>query len=195
MSPKTLAVYDFDNTLIKGDSLWLFVRALRGLSLAGLTFALGLLWALLTPEFYADHRTAIKRRWLRLVLAGQTLDACQQAAHVVRLRIEWLGEIVKTLEQHAASGAEIVIATGALNVYIATLLEGVPYHLVLCTVMEERAGVLTGRLATPNTVRHVKAELVAEYIKRRGPFARITGYGNKPSDLPMLALCDDAFVV
>lgn len=194
-APKTLAVYDFDNTLVKGDSLWLFVAALRGAPVAAGTFAAGLVWALLTAEFYVDHRTAIKRRWLRLALAGQTLAACQQAAHVVRLKLRWKGNVVKTLEKHAADGAEIVIATGALNLYIATLLEGVPYHVVLCTALETVDDKLTGRMATPNTVRQVKADLVTEYIKRRGPFARIYGYGNKPSDLPMLALCDDAFVI
>lgn len=194
--PKTLAVYDFDNTLIHGDSLWAFVCALRGTPLAVITAFIGLLHAVLTLQFYRDHRTAFKRRWLRLALMGASPDACQQAAHIVRLSARWKGDVVKTLEKHAAEGAEIVIATGALNVYIATLLEGVPYHIILCTSMETRPdGRLTGRLLTPNTVRLEKARLVAAYMQRRGPFDRVYGYGNMPSDRQMLALCSDAFVI
>lgn len=192
---RALAVYDFDNTLIKGDSLWLFLAALCGRGPAALYAAAAVLLMLGQAECYRDRRTAFKRAWLRLALRGKTTSACQQAAHVVRLQVQWKTEVLKTLEQHAASGAEIVIATGALDSYIATVLEGVPYHVVLCTGMAVLGGQLTGNLKTPNTVRQAKADLVAEYIKRRGPFSRIYGYGNRPSDLPMLALCDDAFII
>lgn len=192
---RTLAVYDFDNTLIHGDSLWLFVRAARTLPVAAITILLGTLWALLTPEFYGDPKTAIKRRWLRLTLAGVSLDACQNAALKVRGRVRWKGDVVKTLEKHAAEGADIVIATGALDVYIAAVADGLPYHLILCTSMEKNNGRLTGRLLTPNTVRAEKARLVAAYIEQRGPFSHISGYGNLPSDRQMLALCNDSFVI
>lgn len=192
---KTLAVYDFDNTLIRGDSLWHFVAALRGAPLAALLAAAGFITAMFTREFYPDYKGAMKRQWLGLALRGQTLDACRQAAHIVRVQLRWKADVVKTLEKHAAEGADIVIATGALNTYIGTLLEGVPYHIILCTSMEQAGGKLTGRLATPNAVRAEKARLVAAYIKQRGPFDRISGYGNLPSDRQMLALCDDAFVI
>ena len=192
---RTLAVYDFDNTLIHGDSLWLFVCVARTWIGAAATILLGTGWALLTVEFYRDPKTAIKRRWLRLALNGLTLDAAAKAALQVKARVRWNGATVKTLEKHAAEGADIVIATGALDIYIGTVVEGVPYHLILCTVMEKKDGRLTGRLMTPNTVREEKARLVAAYIDQRGPFSHISGYGNLPSDRQMLNLCTDSFVI
>lgn len=191
----TLAIFDFDGTLIRGDSLWLFITALRGRGRALRALLMAMLTAPASNTFWYDPRTAIKERWLAATLADATAAECAAAAALVRDNIHWLPAQRMALEQHAADGATILIATGALDVYITTLLDGLPITAVLCTPVErDENGTLTGRMGG-NAVRAAKAARVAAYIKQHGPFTRIIGYGNLPHDRQMLGLCTEAHFI
>jgi HAD superfamily phosphoserine phosphatase-like hydrolase len=98
--------------------------------------------------------------------------------------------------KHKADGALIVVATGALDLYIRALLADLPVDLVLATELETTAdGRLTGALKGGNCVRKEKARRVAALLAAEGPFAISYGYGNAPHDLPMLDLLDQRMVI
>ncbi|MDD5585485.1 MAG: HAD-IB family phosphatase [Alphaproteobacteria bacterium] len=183
---RTVVFFDYDDTLVKGDSLWPFLVAVAGWPRACIALSeaiVGLIWALANG---GDHRTYVKERLLQRLLAGKRME---ELAPAVEKMLGWpreRGLVMNALREHHDRGNHIVIASGSLSLYLPALLRKVPHHAVLCTDMEIKDGVVTGRMASGNCVRARKAERVADYLLTHGPFDDSWGYGNAPNDLPML---------
>lgn len=194
-----LAVFDFDNTLVRGDSLWPFVVAVVGLPAAVAAMAEGIARAAVA-DADVDKRTRIKEVFLRRTLARQTPAAILHTAARIHHWPRWKAPIMARLHAHYQSGHHVVIASGGLDLYLPSLLSDIPYHALICTKMASKAdGSLTGEMLSPNCVRANKAALVKQYIDdyeiRHTAFADSWGYGNLPHDLPMLALVKNRVIV
>lgn len=191
---RTIAIFDFDATLIKGDSLWPFLAAVAGWPRCLLALALALcVWAARRTK--GDARTFIKSRLLMALLAGRRVDSFDRARQKLRGWVVWLEPTLKALREHHAAGHHIVIASGGLDLYLPDLLRDIPHHALICTQMEVKDGCVTGAMLSQNCVRKRKAELVAAYLAAHGPFEESWGYGNLPHDLPMLALVRHRVIV
>jgi len=198
---RTLAVFDVDRTLIRGDSLWPFLVYVAGLPRALLALAEASVLFLLqhwrgkndpTPD---DPRTFIKAHLLRRLLAGRKVDQLTSAIEKLHAWRRWNEPMRKTLFDHAAEGRQIVIASGALDLYLPALLGNLPAHVLLCTDMETKDGIITGVMRSGNCVRARKAEMLAAYLAENGPFEESWGYGNFPHDVPMLNLLNHRVIV
>lgn len=194
-----IAFFDFDATLIHGDSLLMFVGELVGHNRAKLAF-LDALRSCTTRKLRGrlpgvDFPGSVKTILLRRTLCNIPLKAAEAAAERLRGHLRWHQPMLDKLLQHKRAGDRVVIATGALNVYMPVLLRGLPVDDLLATPMEVHDGILTGQLSGSNCVRLAKAERVRNYLAENGPFARSYGYGNRPSDLPMLEVVDDPTII
>ncbi len=194
-----VAFFDFDGTLIHGDSLPLFVGTVIGRRRAALALAdairSGLHRHVRGRGVGADFPGSVKAIFLKRTLRGLPVADAQAAAERMIPRIRWHAPLLDTLKAHRDRGHRVVIATGALDLYMPALLRGLPVDDLLATGMEVVDGALTGRLGTANCVRLDKAERVRGWIDQNGPVGGTWGYGNEPSDLPMLALMQRAEVV
>lgn len=194
-----VAFFDFDGTLIHGDSLLMFIGEVIGRNRARLAFLDALRSGLHRHargrgpgvDFPGSVKTILLRRTLRGVPLADALAAAERLVH----RIRWHAPLVETLKMHRREGRRVVVATGALDIYMPALLRGLDIDDLLATGMEVRDGALTGRLCTGNCVRLDKAERVRGWIAANGPFGETWGYGNRPSDLPMLSVVDRPSVV
>lgn len=187
-----IAFFDFDGTLVKGDSLLPYLGYVAGWPrMIG-----GFVRALLRPEpGHPDYRTGVKCALLRYTLKGMPIDHARRAAtRLAPLRM-WKEPAYSALLRHKQEGFTIVVATGALELYIGQLLTDLPIDAIISTEMEIKDGRLTGALSGGNCVRQEKARRVAAYLSAHGPFDVTYGYGNAPHDLPMLALLDHKTVI
>ncbi|MEI7610453.1 MAG: HAD-IB family hydrolase [Rhodospirillaceae bacterium] len=190
MDSPGIAIFDFDDTLIAGDSLPRFLDEVAGVMRTRTAMIAAVAGALAAHAVRrppgADFPGSVKALLLAATLRGIPLSAAGEAAYRLKSRLRWLDPQVEALRAHAAAGRRIVVASGALDIYLPILLEGLPVDDILATDMETQDGALTGRLAAGNCVRALKAERVRPLIAATsGPS---WGYGNAPSDLPMLAL-------
>lgn len=194
---RRIAIFDFDGTLVGGDSLLPFLERVAGRARARLIFAralrVGLMRARANPD--DDLRTRIKAGMLSRALAGVPLARAQAAAEDLRHWPRWFEPTLSALRRHADAGDRVVVATGGLSLYIPTLLEGLPVHHILATDMEVAGDMLTGQMQGGNCVRAEKARRVSALLMEYGPFEESHGYGNRPSDLPFLALMSHANVI
>ncbi|MFV3128257.1 HAD family hydrolase [Niveispirillum sp. KHB5.9] len=194
---RRIAIFDFDGTLVGGDSLLPYLGRVAGRMRSGLVFArairAGLTSAGSNPD--DDLRTRIKGGMLYRALKGVPLEVAQGAAERMRPWPRWYAPTLNALKRHADAGDVVVVATGGLSLYIPTLLEKLPVHRILATDMEVRGGVLTGHMQGGNCVRAEKARRVASLLRELGPFDETYGYGNRPSDLPFLALMSHPMVI
>jgi len=193
---RRIAFFDFDDTLVKGDSLWPFLLSAAG-AWTCLRAALlgGLAWIAASLRKDMDRRTIVKKILLKETLGGRSIEDLHKATAGMRDWAHWKAESMDALRAHAAAGDHIVIATGSLALYIPAMLEGIPYHALIATEMEVENGRLTGRmLPSGNCVRNVKAARVAAYLETFGP-AESWAYGNAPHDLPMMAVTTHGRVI
>lgn len=202
MARTDAAFFDFDDTLIHGDSLLTFLEEAAGAWTARRAFALAAASALRDRAFggdgaHVEFKTAVKAKALRWTLAGATLDDCAAAAGRVAGRLRWCEAMLKTVGDLRAQGARIVLATGALDVYLPAVLAPLgPLDGLLCTEMAVVDGRLTGAMASANCVRGEKARRVREWLASQNVAGGASvGYGNRPSDLPMLAALDRGWEV
>ncbi len=191
MTP-VIAVFDLDCTLTRRDTLLPWLVEMRGWRR---TLTAAARAGVINPANRAtgagDLRTRIKERLLKHLLTGVPVEAAHEAALAVGRRIGWRTEIVRALEEHRAAGHRVLIATGSSSLFASAMLADRFGLLdVIGTELEVADGHLTGRLAGANCVRLAKADRVADWLRRNGPFAERWGYGNTPHDLPMLDLMD-----
>ena len=89
-SDTSIAVFDFDHTLIEGESFWAFLILAAGWprTIATMAEALALLGARRLENkndpVFADHRTYIKAHLLQKLLAGRTADQLRPATEKLR---------------------------------------------------------------------------------------------------------------
>ncbi|WP_119680059.1 HAD family hydrolase [Indioceanicola profundi] len=194
-----LAIFDFDGTLVQGDSLLPFLELVAGRTRARTALLRAVrasVWDRAVRSGREDSRTAVKAGLLKRTLKGVPVEQARAAAKQLGAWIRWNPTILEALRRHADRGDRVVVATGALKLYMPDLLGDLPVDDLIATEMEIADGILTGRMCHGgNCVREEKARRITEYLERNGPFATTYGYGNRPSDLPFLALMEHPVVV
>ena len=192
--PQNLAVFDFDDTLVHGDTMWTFLALVAGwpaFVLASTATALLFIYKhflLHDARLPADRKTFFKQQMLKRLLAGRRVESLREPTARLRSRLTWNETMRRTLQEHYDKGDRVVVATGSLNLYLPELFRDVPHHQLLMTDVEIVDGIVTGVLHHGNCVRQGKADRVAAYMREQGPFGDTYGYGNFPDDVPMLNL-------
>jgi HAD superfamily phosphoserine phosphatase-like hydrolase len=181
------AVFDFDKTLIRQESMGMFLRAVAGERFASACCAAGAKAAAATP---GRRRDAFRFEMLRRMLAGKTIAEAHAAAERVFARLEWISWTMQELHRHRDEGRRILVATGSLSVYMPAILEmkGIQVDSLLSTEIAVDGDVLTGEMVTPSCTWTEKARRVKEW--RTGVEGALWGYGNLPHDRAMLAITD-----
>ncbi|MBP9694623.1 MAG: haloacid dehalogenase-like hydrolase [Alphaproteobacteria bacterium] len=197
LSKQNIAFFDFDETLIENDSLLLFQYALLGKTKTYLSFFQALFLTIIHhlkgSSKGEDFKGSVKAEWIYLTMRHQPIKHLEKLAESIASQLTWKTSIVQKLQSHAANGDKIIIATGALSIFIKQIInQKVPYDAILSTEMEVKDAKLTGFIKGYNCVRIRKAEAIQNYLKTHGPFNTIYAYGNLPSDRYMLDLADVA---
>jgi HAD superfamily hydrolase (TIGR01490 family) len=188
-----LALFDFDGTLTRKDTLFDFARFAVGggaywARLAGLAPMLALHKAGLVGA------TAAKERFLARFFGGWPEERFRAAAASYcagRLPAVLRPEAVRRLEWHQAQGHQVAIVSASAEDWVRpwASVRGVE---VLATQLARDQGRLTGRLASPNCNGEEKVRRVRERFAV-GDYATIYAYGDTQGDGPMLALAGQPF--
>ncbi len=191
---RTVAFFDFDQTLVQQDTLPLFLRTVSGEDGFKSALKAGIVAAMMNPFAWRNAgRAAIFRSVLHLVPLAEAQDIARSLAHQLR----WKEPLREALQRHADAGDTVVVATGSLSLYMPIFLQhgACPIDHLLATEMEHHNGVLSGALATPSCTRAGKVRRIKEFMKEHGPFDRIIAYGNLPDDRGMLRMAHQGFVI
>ena len=191
---KPYALFDFDGTLIRGDSIVRFVRYAhaRGMTGAG-DLARAALWA----AAYGLHLTTAERakRESLSFLAGREQGGVEALGRTF-CREELLPRLypqgVEELRRRHAEGAEVLLVTASPSFYLEALKEELPIQRIIGTRMHVENGVYTGLIAGENCRGVQKPLRLAEDLAARGDmvdYASSWAYGDSAGDAPMLALC------
>lgn len=186
--PQALALFDFDGTLIRGDSIVAFVRFARKKGA-------------MSPREYLMACAAAVRYGLGLLSAAESKNAAlafrmrlsekdRRALDEAFVRQELLGRVYPAgkacILSHRQAGRLPVLVTASTENYMPLAAQALGFEAVLCTPL------LPDGTVGENCRGEEKPRRVLSWLKQQGvqaDFAASWAYGDSKSDLPMLRLC------
>ena len=199
-APPAIAAFDFDGTLIRGDSLLPFLR--RGLGWPHL------LWALLrcSPWLAAYALRLIRNDVAKACLLQLTFGG-RSLAELDDWTTRWLandlpGELrdwtMERLAFHRQAGHRCVLVSASPDIYLARVAAHLGFDDLICTEMEVQGGIVSGRMSTPNCHGEQKVLRLQRWLSGRfGPAmagsVTLYAYGDTSGDKPMLRLAQHAW--
>ena len=194
LQSRALALFDFDGTLIKGDSIIAFIRlALRlnafsrweygAICFSSLKYVLGL-----------SQAGKAKERALRFLtrLSPDRKMALEMAFAHECLLPKVFPEGRKEIERHKKEGRLLVLLSASTENYMQHIAPALGFDVLLCTPLSD-SGVLGENCKGEEKVRRLEAWLKENEIE--ADFAQSFAYGDSLSDLPMLQLAGHPLLV
>ena len=192
---KTYALFDFDGTLIRGDSILLLCAYARRKGYLTRRGLLANLWTAVLYGLRLCPAVRAKERALRF-LAGRgaaeveaiARDFCREAL-MPRIRPEGLA----TIARRRAEGCVTLLVSASSTFYLDQLRQTLGVDDVIGTRFDvDREGVFTGNVCGDNCRGVQKALRLAEYLAAKGDrldFDSSYAYGDSYGDCAMLRLC------
>ena len=192
---KTYALFDFDGTLIRGDSIFLLTLYARRKGYNTLADLLRATWAAVLYGLKLLPPERAKERALRF-LAGKSreqVDAVVQDFYATVLSPRLRPQGMEAIQRHRTAGHEVLLISASSAFYLEPLKARLALDGIIGTRLDTDAdGTFTGRVCGDNCRGVQKALRLAEYLAAKGDrldFETSTAYGDSYGDLPMLRLC------
>jgi phosphatidylglycerophosphatase C len=188
-----LALFDFDGTITTREMLPDFFRLAiprRRVQIGGLVLAplvLGYKLGLVSGSLL--RALIVRLGFTGVAVASYQNHGRQFAACTLPGVIR--PEVMARIDWHRNRGDQVVVVSGALDVYLTPWCESLGLHLI-CSELEQRGDRLTGRYAGAQCVRASKrARVLAQFDPAQ--FSEIYAYGDTIEDRELLSLADHKF--
>ncbi|SEJ42888.1 HAD family hydrolase [Frateuria terrea] len=188
-----LALFDFDGTITTGETMpgFMYLAVPRHRQAWG---------RLLLAPWLAGYKcgvvsgVAVRAAVVRIGFSGVPMAAVQ--AHGAAFAADTLPSLLRPeamarVRWHQAQGDTVAVVSGGLDAYLAPWCHAHDLAWV-CSVLEHRAGRLTGRYLGAQCVGEEKARRVRERFDMDG-YARVYAYGDTHEDLALLGLAHHRF--
>lgn len=193
---RQVAAFDFDGTLVPGDSLIPFVWRTAGprrFLLASLRHGLRIV---LASALGVGSRDIAKERFVRATLGGLPLSTVRKAGASFAADLERrLDEAaLARVRWHAEQGHELVLVSASLELYLQPLADRLGFDTVLATRLALASDeTVTGALDGPNVRAHEKVVRLQQWLGSGA--CELWAYGDSAGDRELLALADHGFLV
>ena len=189
----TLAVFDFDGTMIRGDSivsyLW-FARKKGLLSLPRLVRA-GLFGALSQAGIVSRQRAKSAALSFRKTLSEAQKTALDQAFAKTLVK-QIRPEALSAMKDHRRRGDLVVLLSASTDHYMRYVAQDLAIDRLICSTTDESGRVLRNVRGTEKVA--ALRELLSE-LPEEADLSLSTGYGDSASDLPLLRLLGRPYLV
>jgi phosphatidylglycerophosphatase C len=192
---EVIAVFDFDGTLIKGDSFLRFVTWQRDpfqvtKDLLATSPLLALYALRLVPNDV--HKMALfKRRFAGM--RSEELKALGKSFAIEELPGMVRKEALECFREHQRRGHQTIVVSASLDTWLAPWAEAHQVDMLLASSAEIVHGGVTGRLACPNCFGREKVTRLFTALRKDRSAYEIYAYGDSRGDLDLLATADHAF--
>ena len=190
---KVIAAFDFDGTIIKHDSLPVFIRFVATLPrfVAGSLQMLPhlTLFALkLIPNYQA------KEKLFKTFFTGFDLEKFNGIADNFSKKIDQMVNpaALEKIKWHHQMGHHILIISASAENWIRPWAVQNGIHEILATRLEVKNGQLTGKFLTRNCHGQEKVDRLLEVYPDREKYT-LYAYGDTNGDKELLALADHSF--
>jgi phosphatidylglycerophosphatase C len=191
--PQGVAAFDFDGTMIRGDSFMPFlVRAVGPGKFGQIVIRSS---ASTAQAYRLGRRDASKAVLVRRLLRGYPADRLDDLGrrYAVLLAQRIRPQMAERVAWHQQRGHRLVIVSASLDVYLAPTGKALGFDQVLATELEVGSdGRLTGRLLGPNVRGVEKSARLREWLAQElaGVPYQLWAYGDSAGDRELLAMAD-----
>lgn len=197
----SVAAFDFDGTLTRGDSLVPFLARGLGWPRLALALAQSSPWLLAYALRVAPNHVA-KARLLDVTLRDRSLAELGEWTRqwlTLDLPDQWTPWALAQLQAHQQAGRRCVMVSASPDIYLTRVAEQLGFDAVICTEMEVRGrgadAHLTGRMRTPNCHGEQKVVRLQAWLNQQLGTSSVayrvhSAYGDTSGDWPMLALAE-----
>jgi phosphatidylglycerophosphatase C len=194
--PRRVAAFDFDGTMVPGDSLIPFLWRTAGAArFARAVLRHGLRIAVATG-LGLGSRDAAKEAFVRATLGGRSLADVRTAGEAFAADLERRvdPDALARVAWHRDRGHELVLVSASLELYLAPLGERLGVDAVLATrLVVDADDRVTGSLDGPNVRGPEKVVRLRDWLGRER--CELWAYGDSDGDRELLALADHGFRV
>ena len=192
MSPTAFAFFDFDDTLAKGDSIFPFLLYAIKRGYAPKYQLLKAAAGFLRWKIQPSSGRAVKE-WTLSFIKGRSVEEMDELARDFFRDVHqeaFFEDAAPELFRLRELGKKIVIVSASGDVYMKVLPEFLPIDAVISTTCAVENGKYTGKIGK-NCKGEEKVQRICAWLKERGmdiDKETSAGYGDSPSDAPMLLL-------
>ena len=187
----TVAAFDVDNTLTVRDCVVPFMKSVGGVSrLSKVLFSdLGTTF----QSIRRRDRDSLKMKFVEGIFAGKDSREVESLGIQFASKVadKWLRSDVATrMRWHQEQGHVVILVSASLGAYLHPLGDLLEVDAVLCTELEEKDGLLTGKLVGQNCRGKEKASRVQKWCQDSGiaPEDLVYAYGDSSGDTELLEL-------
>ncbi len=185
-----LALFDFDGTLIRHDSLFYFLRFFKG----NLFFAIKILFSLPNLIRYklglVDNSRAKEKlisQFLKGISLDEMSDRCEEFGRdIIPLILN--AKIVEKFHQHLSKGDRVIIVSASIYDWIIPWASQWNVE-VLATKLDSKEGVITGKFDGENCNGEEKALRIKAHLEL-SDYNDIWAYGDSHGDEAMMKLAN-----
>lgn len=201
MKQQGIALFDFDGTIAKGDSIVPFVLYSVRKGFAPVSSIFTALFASVKYMLKLSDAARAKEESIAF-LRGKpkhTVDSFAEQFYADVLRKRLFPDAVREIDACRQKGLMVIIVSASPDAYMQAVKKGLGVADVIATrcALDEKEQYI-GKLSSENCKGFQKTLRVAEYLAARGLEAdmRVScSYGDSPSDVPMLLLTNKQTVV
>ena len=187
----TVAAFDVDNTLTVRDCVVPFMKSVGGVSrLSKVLFSdLGTTF----QSIGRRDRDSLKLKFVEGIFAGKNSREVESLGIQFASKVadKWLRSDVATrMRWHQEQGHVVILVSASLGAYLHPLGDLLEVDAVLCTELEEKDGLLTGKLVGQNCRGREKASRVQKWCQDSGIATEdlVYAYGDSSGDTELLEL-------
>jgi len=194
MKKETIAIFDFDGTITKKDSLLEFIKFSKGKLQFYLCFLLfSPMLVLMKIKLLSNQK--VKQMVFTYLYKGVPIETFDKWGTEFSAIIDkmLLPKAVDTLKLHKANGNKIVIISASIENWVKPWADKTGVDAVLATKIEtDNKGLLTGRFLTKNCYGLEKVNRFLEAFPNRGDY-NIFAYGDSRGDKELIEFADKGF--
>ena len=190
---KGLALFDFDGTITRKDSLLEFMKYAVGKWKFYLT--MGIFSPLIFYYIFIKKDGSVaKRKVLSYLFKGKLKEELELLG--IKFSEEIIPSIlipsaIEEIDLHKKQKDRVIVISASLDNWLKPWANSMKLELI-CTEMEFIGGKFSGRFATPNCNGQEKVNRIKEYLNPED-YKPIFAYGNSAGDKPMLDMADHGF--
>lgn len=189
---RELVLFDFDGTLVKGDTFIQFIFFYAGYFKGTLGFIILSPWIVLYILGMVKAET-LKQKLVSFYFKGHSENQLKESgkAFVDHLEVsnKLNAELMKKMMWYKEHNNEVCIVSASLDIWLKPFTH--KYQIgCLCTEVEFLDGICTGRFATPNCNKSEKARRIKNFYDHKA-YSKIIAFGNSVKDEAMFDLADE----
>ena len=199
MDKPVVALFDFDGTITRSDTLPLFIRHATGwgglaLSMLSTLPAMVILACSGWKSVWGIDAGSTKERLLRRCFASRTVDDVARLGNqfIPKVNAVLAPAVVERMQWHKAQGHKVVVVSASVDVWVKPWCDAHGVDEVIATRLQVEGNTYTGRFMGPNcNGREKVARIAALYTPDH---YHLVAYGNSSGDYPMFRYAHEAFL-